>query len=80
MNRLSLQISLPLDMFELHVHFSTQKKVTGIFGHSGSGKTSLMEVIAGLRTNAKGIVQFGDQVWQDSEKKIFVKPEHRNIG
>ncbi|MEZ4819843.1 MAG: ATP-binding cassette domain-containing protein [Bdellovibrionota bacterium] len=80
MNRLIIDIDLPLDAFDLQVALATQKKVTGIFGPSGSGKTSLMEVIAGLRTTAQGKIIFAQKYWQDSKQKLFLQPEKRGIG
>ena len=77
---LNVDVQLPLDRFELDVAFTTNHRVTGVFGVSGSGKTSLLEVIAGIRTNARGRIQHGEQVWLDSKAKCHQLPEHRNIG
>jgi len=77
---LKVDVQLPLDRFELNVSFSTQHRVTGVFGVSGSGKTTLLEVIAGIRTNARGQIQHGDEVWLDTGQKLRRRPEHRNIG
>lgn len=74
------QLSLPLDRFTLSVDLKLSRHVTGIFGISGCGKTSLLETVAGLRRNAQGILQLGEQLWQDSSRGIFVPPEERKIG
>ena len=50
---LEVRVRLPLDQFELDVAFETTHRVTGVFGVSGSGKTSLLEAIAGLRQGAQ---------------------------
>ena len=42
-----------------------------LFGHSGSGKTSLLRCIAGL-DKAKGQVQFGDEIWQNEKQFLAV--------
>lgn len=77
---LSLEITLPLDRFALDVDFATTHRVTGIFGVSGSGKTSLLETIAGLRREARGTIRFGDARWLDSSKKEWMPPELRGVG
>ena len=74
------QLKLPLDRFTLSVDLKLDRHVTGIFGISGCGKTSLLETIAGLRRSAQGLLQMGEQLWQDSSRGIFVPPEERNIG
>ncbi|MGW8310792.1 MAG: molybdenum ABC transporter ATP-binding protein [Thiogranum sp.] len=73
-------LKLPLDRFTLSVDLELTRHVTGIFGISGSGKTSLLETIAGLRRNARGILRVGNDIWQDSTSKTFVLPENRMIG
>ncbi len=77
---LSVRIRLALDRFDLAVDLTTRRQVTGIFGASGSGKTSLLETIAGLRRRAKGTIRLGDHLWLDSNARTFVKPERRHIG
>ncbi|MGJ7514536.1 molybdenum ABC transporter ATP-binding protein [Pseudomonas baetica] len=54
--------------------------VTALFGHSGSGKTTCLRCIAGLERADKGFIQVNDEVWQDSDKKIFVAPHKRALG
>jgi molybdate transport system ATP-binding protein len=51
-----------------------------LFGHSGAGKTTLLRIIAGLTKPDKGRIVFNDTVWFDSDQKINVKPQERNVG
>lgn len=51
-----------------------------LFGHSGAGKTTLLRILAGLLKPEKGRVVLGDEVWFDSEKKINLTPQQRNVG
>ena len=77
---LELAVRLPLGRFDLEVDLATERPVTGVFGASGAGKTSLLETIAGLRRGAAGRVAFGGEIWLDSAAGRFVAPEHRGIG
>ncbi|PAU61846.1 molybdenum ABC transporter ATP-binding protein [Pseudomonas sp. PICF141] len=54
--------------------------VTALYGHSGSGKTTCLRCIAGLERAEQGFVQVNDEVWQDSDKRIFVPPHKRALG
>ena len=77
---LIVRVSLKLGSFDLDVDFQTTTRVTGVFGASGAGKTSLLEAIAGLRRRATGLIRLDDEVWLDSEGGICLRPEHRHIG
>ena len=52
--------------------------VCGIFGDSGSGKTTFSRVIAGLDDDFNGSLQFSEQHWQTPS--TFIKTENRKIG
>ena len=51
-----------------------------LFGHSGAGKTTLLRILAGLTKPDKGRIVFNDTIWFDSEKKINIPPQERNVG
>lgn len=57
-----------------------EKELLCLFGHSGSGKTTLMRILAGLNKPDKGRIEFNGQIWFDSEKKINIAPQQRNVG
>lgn len=54
--------------------------VTALFGHSGSGKTTVLRAIAGLERAPGGHFAFGDAEWQDDAKEIFVPTHQRSLG
>jgi molybdate transport system ATP-binding protein len=54
--------------------------VTGLFGPSGGGKSTLLRVIAGFERGTKGTVQYSGNQWQDSATGTFVPPHRRPVG
>lgn len=66
--------------FVLDAAFEAGSGVTALFGPSGSGKTSLVQMIAGLTRPDDAVIRFGDVVWNDTERRIFVPPYRRRIG
>jgi len=74
------QLRLVQGAFELQVDLETTGEVIGIFGHSGAGKTSLMELVAGLRQPNSGCIQIDDAVLTDRGTGLFVAPERRGVG
>lgn len=79
--------SLHVDIVRRFSDFSLQVReeiafdgIVTIFGASGSGKTTLLRVIAGLDRDASGSLRFGDQVWQDDSRGLFMPPHKRGVG
>jgi molybdate transport system ATP-binding protein len=52
----------------------------GIIGSSGSGKTSLLRILAGLEVPDSGEIHFGSSCWYSSARRIFVPPWERGAG
>ncbi|WP_249975974.1 molybdenum ABC transporter ATP-binding protein [Vreelandella olivaria] len=78
---LSLSIDQRLGSFHLQAELTLPGRgVTGIFGTSGSGKTSLLRLIAGLERPETGAIQLGDQVLLDTQRRICVPAHKRRIG
>lgn len=73
-------VELPLAHYALTVDATLRGRVTAIYGASGSGKTSLLEVIAGLRRPRRGRVQLEDHVMTDAAARRYLPPESRRIG
>jgi molybdate transport system ATP-binding protein len=73
-------VTLPLSEFTLNVSLDLDAQTTALYGASGAGKTSLIEVIAGLRRPASGRVVIGADVVFDAARGIDVPPRDRRIG
>jgi molybdate transport system ATP-binding protein len=73
-------ISLSLAEFTLRVDAELSRQVTGIFGPSGAGKTSLLDLIAGLRRPGSALIQLGDVVLTDTTRGTNVPARLRRIG
>lgn len=54
--------------------------VTVLFGPSGSGKTTLLRCIAGLQRAPQGFLEVNGDVWQDSERNVFLPTHKRSLG
>ncbi|HTR41967.1 MAG TPA: ATP-binding cassette domain-containing protein [Pseudomonadales bacterium] len=80
MNLSLKKISLPLAPFKLKVEAELTGRVTVIFGPSGTGKTSLLDLIAGLRRADSAYIQLADTVLTDTSRNLFVPSRHRGIG
>jgi molybdate transport system ATP-binding protein len=80
MNLLLKSISLPLADFSLTIDLEIQNQVTAIFGPSGAGKTSLLDLIAGLRHPKSAFIQLGQRTLTDTAARTNVPTRHRQIG
>ncbi len=53
-------------------------EVLAIIGESGSGKSTILRIIAGLEESYKGSMVIGDKnIFSD---KMFIEPENRGVG
>lgn len=66
---------------ELAVDVNLENNVcTAIYGESGVGKTTLLRMIAGLTKPNSGRIETPETIYFDSEKKIDLIPQKRNVG
>lgn len=82
-NTLKVNIQKKLKEFDLNVDFELKKRCLGILGPSGCGKSMTLKSIAGIVTPDNGVVSLKTDeeiVYFDSNNKINLKPQKRNVG
>ena len=77
---LEVQIYKKLAEFDLDVSFQVNDNILGLMGASGSGKSMTLKCIAGIETPDQGRIVLNNRVLFDSEKKINVPIQKRNVG
>lgn len=66
--------------FTLDVDFTAPAGVTALFGRSGSGKTTVINAIAGLFRPDQGRVVLSGEVLMDTAARIVPPPHQRRMG
>lgn len=78
---LSLDCHLERGRFTLDVRLDIPPGTTlALVGENGSGKTSTLDIIAGLLPCTSGRVVIGGDTVDDSASGRFVQPEHRGVS
>ncbi|SNR64810.1 molybdenum ABC transporter ATP-binding protein [Puniceibacterium sediminis] len=77
---LSVDVRHTLGDFRLDVQFDAPDGVTVLFGRSGSGKTSVVNAVAGLLAPSQGRIVVGEQVLFDSAACVSVPVHKRRLG
>jgi molybdate transport system ATP-binding protein len=77
---LAVDIEKRLGEFEIKAAFESRSSVTALFGSSGSGKTSIANMIAGLVEPDRGRIALDDTVLFDSKLNVNVPVHRRRIG
>jgi molybdate transport system ATP-binding protein len=80
MSVLAVEVEKQLGALKLSVSFKAAGGATALFGPSGAGKTSVVNMIAGLLTPDRGAITLDDTVLFDAAKGINVPPHRRRIG
>jgi molybdate transport system ATP-binding protein len=66
--------------FELDVSLIAEPGVTMLFGRSGSGKTTVLRLVAGLLRPDGGRIAVGDRLLFDSDRSVNEPVRQRRIG
>ena len=77
---LRVEVRKQLGDFSLEAAFQSEGRVIGLFGASGAGKTSLVNIIAGLLRPDRGTIALDGEVLDDTRARIHVPPHRRRIG
>ena len=77
---LQVDVAKKLGEFTLEATFTSEGRVTGLFGASGAGKTSLINMIAGLVKPDRGTIALDGETLDDSAAGLHVPPYRRRIG
>ncbi len=77
---LAVDVDKELGALKLSVRFEAAGGATALFGPSGAGKTSLVNMIAGLVTPDRGAIALDDTVLFDAAAGVNVPPHRRRIG
>ncbi|NCB74502.1 MAG: ATP-binding cassette domain-containing protein [Clostridia bacterium] len=77
---LSVNIEKRLPGFSLDMSMSCEKGITGIVGASGSGKSMLLNCIAGLIKPDEGTISLGDRVFFNKADNINLPPQNRRAS
>ncbi|MDO4788342.1 MAG: ATP-binding cassette domain-containing protein [Johnsonella sp.] len=79
---LYVDIRKKLRHFELKIFFNLEdhQGIAGILGASGCGKSMCLKCIAGIERPDSGKIILNERVLFDSEKKINLSVQERNIG
>jgi molybdate transport system ATP-binding protein len=77
---LAVDVEKQLGALKLQIQFQAVSGATALFGPSGAGKTSVINMIAGLLRPDRGTITLDDTVLFDAAKGINVPPHRRRIG
>ena len=77
---LRVDVSKQLGEFAVEAAFTSEGRVTGLFGASGAGKTSLVNMIAGLLRPDRGVISIDGETLDDTSTRTHVPVHRRRIG
>jgi molybdate transport system ATP-binding protein len=77
---LSVAVRQSFGDFALDAAFEAPKGITVLFGRSGSGKTTVVNAVAGLLKPQTGRIAVDGHVLLDTAQRVFLPPHRRRVG
>ena len=77
---LRVDVTRKLGEFSIEASFASEGRVTGLFGASGAGKSSLINMIAGLLRPDRGVIALDGETLDDTAAHIHLPAYRRRIG
>jgi molybdate transport system ATP-binding protein len=77
---LTVDVEKRFGALKIAARFASEARGTALFGPSGAGKTTIINMIAGLVTPDRGRIALDQDVLFDSDLHIDVPAHRRNIG
>jgi molybdate transport system ATP-binding protein len=80
MSGLEVEVAGRVGSFEVDVDFASDGGVTALFGHSGAGKTTVVNMIGGLVRPRRGRIVVGGRTLFDHARGIDLPAHKRRLG
>ena len=64
----------------MQINVKTKSQIVCLHGHSGVGKTTILNIIAGIKEPNHGLIDIADKRLFDRNKKINIAPQFRDVG
>ena len=77
---IEIDFDLAQGTFAMTLAARIEARTTAIFGPSGAGKTTALDVIAGLRRPIRGRIAVGGLVLLDTKVGVDLPPRQRHVG
>jgi molybdate transport system ATP-binding protein len=77
---LRVDVSKQLGEFSIEASFTSEGRITGMFGASGAGKTSLINMVAGLLRPDRGTIAIDAETLDDTSARMHIPAWRRRIG
>jgi len=77
---IDVQVKRRIGAFDLDATFRSDARLTALFGRSGAGKTSLINLIGGLIRPDQGRISINGDLLVDTDRGIFLPKHRRRIG